>query len=141
MKRFQNSKSCRAQEYFDNIEEQKYREECKKKQRYFTVAQYLKQYPECYTSWDPKWLEYFKNTRQVLLSGYHTAMPGDYYTCHIQRYKNDPLYYVYITDGDDWEIIKPFESKELADEEIENLKLMTPFCGLELVRYFGYKNR
>lgn len=139
MKRFKNSKSNKALTFFEHQKETEYREKCKEKPRFLTIQEYTSLYPEFEKSCHPEYFKHFVNTRLILLSGYHTSMPGNYYTCHIQQYKNDPLFYVYLSDGNSWEGIKPLATEELALAEIENLKQLSPFCLSELCTYFGYE--
>ncbi len=83
--------------------------------------------------------------KEILVATYEgqSCLEGDYLIAYIRRrFDREKREYaepthVMINNGDDGYYNKKVSSEKEAREEIENLKLLAPFCGSDL-KDFGY---
>ena len=74
----------------------------------------------------------------ILVATYQnqSCLPGDYYIAYAFNWKNK--YGVVVNNGDDGYVRKFCDSYEIAQQELENLKLLAPFYYGTLVESFNF---
>ena len=109
---------------------QEYERERQSRPIFDTFDDYVKAFPEA-----EKYRRWVENG--ILLPTYegYCGMPGDYVTASIHNWKES--WFVIVNDCDDGSLRLTLKSRQDAEKEIGNLRLLAPFMMSEL-RDFGY---
>ena len=123
------------QKYLKKQDEIKREQEARDKPCFDSFDEYIAFYPD-----GEKWRKWVGDG--ILIPTYSSCLDGDFYVASIKQwndYRSKKLeIWICINNGDDGMCKKLCESIEKANQEMENLKNLAPFCLGEL-KDFGYK--